>query len=262
MSNSIHPTAIISPKAQLGEGNHIGPFAHIHDGVVMGNNNQLMTGAVLKSGVVMGDNNTLHEYAVLGGEPQVLGFDIDTTYLKIGSGNVFHEYVTVHRSFKENESTEIGNDNFFMSSAHIGHDCIVGSNIVMASSVAIGGHVTIDDRAFISGGVMVHQFVHIGRYAMIGGNSKITQDVLPFMTTDGNPALVRGLNVVGLRRAGFDKAKLTKLKQAYRILFNAEQKLDTRLGSLESLSDEHISHLIDFIQGAKRGFHRAKSEST
>jgi UDP-N-acetylglucosamine acyltransferase len=262
VTNSIHPSAIVSPAATLGEGNTIGPFVHIHDDVVLGNNNQLMSGAVLKPGVSMEDDNILHEYVVLGGEPQDLGYAGHSSWVKIGSANVFREYVTVHRSHKQDGTTAIGNHNFLMANAHIGHDCILYDNIIIAPSTGIGGHVSIDDRAFISGGVMVHQFVHIGRFAMIGGNSKITQDVLPFMTTDGNPAQVHGLNVVGLRRGGFNKAMLGKLKQAYRILFNNEQRLDARLAELTAMSDPQVNHLVDFISAAKRGFHRAKSESS
>lgn len=262
MSNSIHPSAIISPQAKLGDGNTIGPFVHIHEGVSIGNDNRLMSGAVVKPGVSMGNDNTLHEYVVLGGEPQDLGFNGHTSFVKIGSGNVFRESVTVHRSKSENETTSIGNENFLMANVHVGHDCQLGDNVVIASSSGLGGFVSVDDRAFISGGVMVHQFVHIGRFAMIGGNSKITQDVLPFMTTDGNPAEVHGLNIVGLRRGGFDKAKLTKLKQAYRILFSTEHKLDAKLDKLRAMSDEHVSHLVDFIAAAKRGFHRTKPESS
>lgn len=261
MTNSIHPTAIISPQAVLGEGNTIGPFVQIHDDVTIGNNNQVMSGAVIKPGVTMADENTLHEHVVLGGEPQDLGFNGHSSFVNIGSGNVFRENVTVHRSKTENEITRVGNQNFLMANVHVGHDCQLANNVVIAPSSGLGGFVSVDDRAFISGGVMVHQFVRIGRFAMIGGNSKITQDVLPFMTTDGNPAQVHGLNIVGLRRAGFDKATLTKLKQAYRILFNNEQKLDARLAMLQALSDDQVMLLVDFISASKRGFHRSKSES-
>lgn len=261
MSNSIHPSAIVSPAAELGEGNIIGPFVHIHDNVRIGNHNQLMTGSVIKPGVTMGDSNTLHEYSVLGGEPQDLGFDGHSSFVEIGSGNVFRESVTVHRSKTENGITRIGNENFLMANVHIGHDCQLANNVVIAPSSGLGGFVSVDDKAFISGGVMVHQFVNIGRFAMIGGNSKITQDVLPFMTTDGNPAQVHGLNIVGLRRAGFNKASLAELKQAYRILFASNEKLENKLAQLSESPGEAVEHLIKFIGSAKRGFHRAKTET-
>lgn len=261
MSNSIHPTAIVSPHAELGEGNTIGPFVHIHDNVRIGNDNQFMTGSVIKPGVTLADNNTVHEYAVLGGEPQDLGFAGHVSFVEIGSGNVFRESVTVHRSKTENETTRVGNENFLMANVHIGHDCQLANNIVIAPSSGLGGFVTVADRAFISGGVMVHQFVNIGRLAMVGGNSKITQDVLPFMTTDGNPAQVHGLNVVGLRRAGFNKTMLSELKQAYRVLFNGNDRLDNKLDELRQLPGEAVAQLVEFIGAAKRGFHRGKSET-
>lgn len=261
MSNSIHSTAIVSPKAELGEGNTIGPFVHIHDDACLGNNNHLMTGSVIKPGVTMADNNILHEYSVLGGEPQDLGYNGHVSYVEVGSGNVFRESVTVHRSKTENETTTIGNENFLMANVHIGHDCQLANNVVIAPSSGLGGFVTVGDKAFISGGVMVHQFVNIGRFAMIGGNSKITQDVLPFMTTDGNPAQVHGLNIVGLRRGGFNKTMLSELKQAYRVLFTSNEKLENKLEELDKLPGDAVAHLVEFISAAKRGFHRGKSET-
>lgn len=261
MSNSIHSTAIISPAAELGEGNIIGPFVHIHDDVRIGDNNQLLTGSVVKPGVRMANNNTLHEYSVIGGEPQDLGFDGHVSFVEIGSGNVFRESVTVHRSKTAGETTRLGSDNFLMANVHIGHDCQLGNNVVIAPSSGLGGFVTVADRAFISGGVMVHQFVNIGRFAMVGGNSKITQDVLPFMTTDGNPAQVHGLNIVGLRRGGFDRAMLSELKQAYRILMGSNDKLDSKLAQLQALPGEAVTQLVEFITNAKRGFHRGKPET-
>lgn len=261
MSNSIHPTAIVSPRAEIGEGNNIGPFVHIHDNVRIGNNNQLLTGSVIKPGVSIENDNSLHEYSVLGGEPQDLGFNGHTSFVEVGSNNVFRESVTVHRSKTEGEITRVGNENFLMANVHIGHDCQLANNVVIAPSSGLGGFVTVGDKAFISGGVMVHQFVNIGRFAMIGGNSKITQDVLPFMITDGNPAYVHGLNIVGLRRGGFDRAMLSELKQAYRILFGSNDKLENKLGKLTDLSGDAAAYLVEFISAAKRGFHRGKSET-
>jgi len=256
VSNSIHASAIISPDAKLGDGNIIGPFVHIHAGVSLGNNNQLMTGAVVKHGVSLANDNVLHEYAVLGGEPQDLSFDDHISFVKIGSGNIFRENVTVHRSSKQGETTRVGDENFLMANVHIGHDCQLANHIVIAPATGLGGFVQVDDRAFISGGVMVHQFVRIGRLSMIGGNSKITQNALPFMTTDGNPAQVHGLNIVGLRRAGFNKSALNELKQAYAILLASPDALDAKLAKLNALSNEHVLHLSEFAATAKRGFHR------
>lgn len=261
MSNTIHPSAIVSPNARLGSGNQIGPFVHIHDDVELGDDNVLMSGAVIKPGVRMGNHNSLHEHAVLGGEPQDLGFDGHTSYVEIGNGNVFRENVTVHRGAKAGDITRLGNDNFLMANVHIGHNCQLHNNIVIAPSTGLGGFVTADDRAFISGGVMVHQFVNIGRFAMIGGNTKVTQDCLPFMITDGVPARVRGLNVVGLRRGGVGRDSVRALKQAYQLLFNNALSLEQRLEKIAQLDDELTQHMVTFIGNAKRGFHRNKPES-
>jgi UDP-N-acetylglucosamine acyltransferase len=144
-----------------------------------------------------------------------------------------------------------------MSTAHVAHDCVVGNEITIASSAALAGHVTVGNKAFISGGVMVHQFGHVGRYAMIGGNSKITQDVLPFMITDGNPATVRGLNMVGLKRAGFSLADISTLKTAFQVLFK-EGNLASNLAQLDALDHDLARELRDFVLAAERGFHRNK----
>lgn len=260
MSNIIHPTAVVSASARLGKANQIGPFVVIEDDVEMGDNNILHTGAVLRSGTRMGNGNQLHEYAVLAGEPQDLGFDKKLpTYVKIGDGNVLREGVTIHRATKAEMSTILGNNNYFMTHVHIGHDCVIGNNIIMAPDAGIGGHVHIEDRAFISGGVMIHQFAKVGRIAMIGGNAKITQDVLPFMITDGMPGQVRGLNVVGLKRAGFKADDLRVLKQAYQLMFRSGLGLDGIIEQLRGLGSDLASHLAEFISDSKRGFHRDKA---
>jgi len=258
--NTIHPTAIVDPKSELGTGNTIGPYAVIEADVVLGNNNQLHTGAVLKNGCRIGDENQFYEYAVMAGLPQDVSFDKQAqTFVEIGNNNEFREYTTVNRAtLKEDGITRLGNNNYLMAHAHIGHDCVLSDNIVMVISSGIAGHVHVAERAFISGGVMVHQFVNIGQYAMIGGNAKITQDVLPFFITDGVPASVKGINVVGLKRAGFKKSDISDLKQAYRVLFNAGLPLEQITSELSAVKSSIINDLSDFIQQSKRGFHRAE----
>ena len=260
MSNNIHPTAIISNKAQLGSGNDIGAFVVIEDDVVLGNNNILLSGVVLKSGTSIENGNKIHEHAVIGGLPQDLGFDaITPSFVKIGSNNTLREFVTIHRASQENASTKLGNENYLMTQVHIAHDCELENNVVIAPSTGLGGFVTVEDKAFISGGVMVHQFVHIGSLAMLGGNAKITQDVLPFMMADGNPAQISGLNKVGLRRAGFKTDDIKALKRAYQLVFNSDSKLEQRLSEISQLEHDSAQHLVSFIQASKRGFHRDKS---
>lgn len=260
MSNTIHPTALVSDKASLGNGNNIGAFVVIEDDAVLGDNNILLSGAVLKSGTCIENNNKIHEHAVIGGLPQDLGFDAKTqSFVKIGSNNTLREFVTIHRASQENASTILGNENYLMTQVHIAHDCELENNVVIAPSTGLGGFVTVEDKAFISGGVMVHQFVHIGSLAMLGGNAKITQDVLPFMMADGNPAQISGLNKVGLRRAGFKTDDIKALKKAYQLVFNNDSKLEQRLSELSQLEHVSVQHLVSFIQASKRGFHRDKS---
>lgn len=259
MSNTIHPTAVVSEQARLGSGNRIGPFVVIEDDVEMGNDNTFYTGAVVRSGSRLGDGNRLHEHAVLGGEPQDLGFDPTLqTFAILGSGNVLRESVTVHRASKEKMATRLGDNNYLMAQAHIAHDCLLGNNVVLAPNAAIGGFVSVDDRAFISGGVMVHQFARVGRLAMIGGNTKLTQDALPFMITDGVPGEVRGLNLVGLKRAGYTLEDIRVLKQAYKLLFRSGLALQEIVTQLHALGSAHADHLSDFIADSKRSFHRSR----
>jgi len=256
--NTIHSTAIIDSNAELGSGNTIGAHCVIEADVVLGDNNQLLTGAVLKSGCRIGNDNIFYEYSVMAGLPQDVSFDKNAkTVLEIGNNNEFREYTTVNRaSLKENGITKLGNHNYLMAHAHIGHDCVLADNIVMVISAGIAGHVHVGKNAFISGGVMVHQFVKIGQYAMIGGNAKITQDVLPFFITDGVPAFVKGINVVGLKRAGFKKSDISELKQAYRLIFNSESSLEQIHTALVAIKSKLINELNVFLGGSKRGFHR------
>jgi len=258
MSNQIHATAVVASSAVLGENNTIGPLVIIEAGAVLGNNNHVAAHAVIKKSVRLKDDNKLSEHVVLGGIPQYAGFDAATpTFLDIGSNNIFREAVTINCALHEGQSTRIGDGNFLMHAMHIGHDCIIRNNITFGPSTGIGGHVEIFDQAFISGGVMVHQFGRIGRFAMIGGNAKITQDVLPFMITDGNPACVRGINLVGLKRAGFGLSDIKILKQAYQLLFQGGN-LEDHLQAIQALSHELTDDLCEFIAQSKRGFHRRK----
>lgn len=260
MSNKIHSTALISDKAKLGKGNEIGAFIVIEDDVVMGDNNILLSGVVLKSGTRLGNENNIHEHTVIGGLPQDLGFDASTpSYTELGNKNTLREFVTIHRASQENETTKLGNENYLMTQVHLGHDCQLENNVIIAPSSGLGGFVHVENKAFISGGVMVHQFVHIGSLAMLGGNAKITQDILPYMMADGNPAHISGLNKVGLRRAGFKLEDIKALKKAYQLIFNNELKLDERLTQLSELTHSSAEHLLSFIQASKRGFHRDKA---
>jgi UDP-N-acetylglucosamine acyltransferase len=234
----IHSTAIIEDNVEIGPDCEIGAYA------------------VIKSFTRLGARNRVYEHAVVGGEPQDVKFKGERSFLEIGDDNIIREFSTLHRASGEGETTRIGSRNFFMIGVHVAHNCVVGDDNIFANEVALAGHITIEDRVFLSNGVGAHQFVRMGRLAMVGGKSKIVQDVLPFFITDGNPPRVRGLNTVGLTRAGFSEAQRRTLKNAYRTLFKSGTLLEEALTELEQIDDENVSHLIRFIRGSKRGITR------
>jgi UDP-N-acetylglucosamine acyltransferase len=255
--SEIHSTALISPRAELDAGVRVGPFAVIEADVVIGAGCEIGAHAVVKRYTQMGARNRVFEHATLGGEPQDVKFKGEASQLVIGDDNLIREYVTLHRASGEGAATRIGSRNFLMIDVHVAHNCEIGDDNIFANEVALAGHITIEDHAFLSNNVGCHQFIRIGRYAMVGGKSKIVQDVLPFFTTDGNPARVRGLNSVGLRRAGFDATARRNLKRAYQLLFRSNLSLAAALAELEQIDDEHVRHLGQFIRNSKRGFTRA-----
>jgi UDP-N-acetylglucosamine acyltransferase len=251
---SVHPTAIVSPQARLGDGVTIGPFAVVEDGTVIGDACEIRAHAVVKRGTRLGAGNRVHEGAVLGGEPQDLSFRGQDTGLVIGDRNVIREGVTIHRSTKEGGATVVGSDCFLMACVHVAHDNRVGDRAILANNVMLAGHVELGERAFLGGGSGVHQFCRVGRLAMVGGNAKVVQDCLPFVVTDGHPARARCLNVVGLRRAGVDAAQLRALREAYRLLTRAGLRLETALEEIARLRDPLADELVAFVCSSKRGF--------
>ena len=234
----IHPTAIIEDNVEIGPDCEIGAYA------------------VIKQFTRLGARNRIFEHAVIGGEPQDVKFRGETSYLEIGDDNLIREFCTFHRANGEGQTTRIGSRNFFMVGVHVAHNCVIGDDNIFANEVALAGHITIEDHVFLSNSVGAHQFVRMGRYAMVGGKSKIVQDVLPFFITDGNPPRVRGVNSVGLRRAGFSDDARRALKDAYRRLFREATPVGEVLQQLEQVDDENVAHLVGFIRGSKRGFTR------
>jgi UDP-N-acetylglucosamine acyltransferase len=236
---------------------HIHPTAIIEDNVEIGPDCEIGAYAVVKRFTRIGARNRIFEHTVLGGEPQDVKFKREQTYLEMGDDNLIREFCTFHRANGEGETTRIGSRNFFMVGVHVAHNCVIGDDNIFANDVALAGHITIEDHVFLSNDVGAHQFVRMGRYAMIGGKSKIVQDVLPFFITDGNPPRVRGLNSVGLTRAGFSEEKKRALKNAFRTLFKSGVPLVDVLRDLEQVEDENVAHLVKFIRDSKRGFIRA-----
>ncbi len=253
----IHQTAVVDSSAKLGANVRIGPFVVIESDVEIGNDCEVGAHAVIKSFTRLGARNRVFEHAVLGGEPQDVKFKGEKSFLQIGDDNLIREFCTFHRASGEGAVTRIGSRNFFMVGIHIAHNCEIGDDNIFANEVALAGHIVVEDHVFLSNNVGAHQFVRFGRYSMVGGKSKIVQDVLPFFTTDGNPPRVRGLNSVGLRRANFSPDSREALKTAYRLLFRSSLPLEEALGEVEHLENEHVSHLVSFIRASKRGFTRA-----
>ena len=235
----IHSTAIIEDNVEIGPDCEVGAYA------------------VIKRFTRLGARNRVYEHAIVGGEPQDVKFKGEESFLEIGDDNIIREFCTLHRASGAGETTRIGSRNFFMVGVHVANNCVIGNDNIFANEVALAGHITIEDRVFLSNGVGAHQFVRMGRYAMVGGKSKIVQDVLPFFITDGNPPRVRGLNTVGLTRAGFSEEKRRALKNAYRALFKSTVPLAEVLAELDQIDDENVAHLVEFIRGSKRGFIRA-----
>ena len=251
---NVDSAAIIHPSVTVPDDVKIGPYAVIEDAVEIGPGCSIGAHSVVKRFTKLGARNRIAEHAVIGGEPQDVKFKDEQTWLRIGDDNLVREFCTIHRACGPGEVTEIGSRNFFMIGVHIAHNCRVGDDNTFANGVALAGHITVEDHVFLSNNVGAHQFVRFGRYAMVGGKSKIVKDVLPFFITDGNPARVRGVNIVGLRRAGFSNDERMAIRRAYKTLFRAQLPLAHALSELQRLNDKNVSHLIDFIGGSQRGF--------
>lgn len=255
---NIHPSAIISPRAEIAPDVHVGPYAVIEDDARIGAGCEIGAHACIKRFTTLGERNRIFEHATIGGEPQDVKFKGEKSRLIIGDDNLIREYATIHRASGEGEATRVGSRNFIMIGVHIAHNCVVGDDNIFANGAALAGHITVEDHVFLSSNVGAHQFVRIGRFAMVGGKSKIVQDVLPFFTTDGNPPSVRGLNSVGLRRGGFSSEQRRLLKSAYRTLFCIGLPLEDALCEVEQMGDEHVQHLVNFIRASRRGITRSR----
>jgi UDP-N-acetylglucosamine acyltransferase len=251
---SIHPLAIVSPSAQIGPGVKIGPFCVVEDNVRIGADSILESRAIVKSGTILGQRNRVFEGAILGGLPQHIHIPERPGQVIIGSDNVFRENVTVHRALDEQHATTIGDHCLLMVNSHVAHDCRVGNHVILTNNVMIAGHVTVGDRVFMSGASGIHQFCNIGTLAMVGGQAHLVQDVPPYVTVDGLSSLIVGLNVVGLRRAGFDQAKIQQLKDAYRLIYRSGLMWKEILERLRTEFAQGPAALFyEFLSATKRG---------
>ena len=251
----IHPTAIVDPKAQIGEGVEIGPFCILEAGTQIGAGSTLESNVIIKRGTSIGTNCRLMPHVILGGEPQDLKFKGEESFVRIGNNNILREMVTIHRATGEGQATVIGDDNLLMAYVHFGHNCVVGNGNMISNSTGVSGHVTIEDKCVIGGFVGIHQFVHIGKMAIVGGLSKVVQDVPPFCMSDGRPSKIHGLNVRGLRRNGVDQEQRNQISKAFKLLYRSELNTSQALERIaEEVPDsETLEYLISFIVRVREG---------
>ncbi|MCU1326474.1 MAG: acyl-[acyl-carrier-protein]--UDP-N-acetylglucosamine O-acyltransferase [Bryobacterales bacterium] len=254
-SATIAPTARVHPDAVIGPGARIGEFCVVEQDVVLGVGCVLEPYVFVKRWTTLGDNNEISAGTVLGTDPLDKNFKGARSYLRIGNGNKIREHHTISRGTQPESLTTLGDDNYVMTSGHIAHNCTIGNNVVIASCALIAGYVEVEDQAFISGGVVVHQFSKIGRLAMIGGNTRVNLDVPPFFLYSGFNVAPVGLNIVGLRRAGFTATRVAALKTAYQLLYRRGLKLDDAVAQIEALGDD-AKQLADFVNRSKRGICR------
>jgi UDP-N-acetylglucosamine acyltransferase len=251
---SIHPTAVIDAKAEIDGEVDIGPYVVIDGPVKVHRGTRVMAHAYLTGWTEIGANNEIHPGAVLGNSPQDKAYKGQETYLKIGAGNIFREYVQVHRGTTAGSATVIGNNNFLMATAHVGHNCQLADNVILANGALLGGYVEVGNNVFLSGNCVVHQFVRIGDYALMRGLSGTSRDVPPYAIIDWQHT-VRGVNLVGLKRAGFDEKRIRAIREAFRILFRKGRNLALAITEVEESGrvNEDVSALLNFIKASKRG---------
>jgi UDP-N-acetylglucosamine acyltransferase len=256
-SAHIAPTARVHPGAIVGPAVHIGEYCVIEPDTVIGPGCLLEPYVFVKRWTTLGRDNQVSAGTVLGTDPLDKNFNGERSYLRIGDGNKIREHFTISRGTPPESATEIGNDNFIMTSGHIAHNCKIGNQTVIASCVLLGGYVEVEDQAFLSGGVLVHQFSRIGRLAMISGNTRVNLDAPPFFTFAGFQIAPKGLNRVGLKRAGLQAPDVSILKQAYQLLYKSNLKLNDALGRIESqIPTAETLHLVTFIRRSQRGICR------
>ena len=249
----IHPTALIDARAEIDPQADIGPYVVIDGPVHVGPRTRVLAHATLTGWTTIGADNVIHMGAVVGHTPQDLAFTGEESYLRIGDRNVIREHAQIHRGTKPGSATVVGNDNYFMSNAHVAHNCAIGEGVIVAGGALLAGYVEVGDQAFISGNCVVHQYVRIGRLAILRGLSRTSRDVPPFCIMDGTHT-VRAINRVGLRRAGFTGAQVRALQNAFVRLFGRAGNLSHAIAAVESEPvSPDVRYLIDFIRASKRG---------
>lgn len=251
----IHPTAVIDPGAEISGDVEIGPYVVIEDNVKIGPRVKIWANAYICSFTEIGEDSEIHMGAVVGHLPQDISFRKKRSYLVIGKRNIIREYATIHRGTQEDSVTLIGDGNFIMGFVHIGHNCKLGNDIVIANASALSGYVEVGDKAFISAHAAIHQFARIGAVSMLAAKTRVSKDVPPYMLAKGEDCKIYGMNIVGLRRAGFSQEVRNKIKRAHNILYRSGYKLSQAIEELEKAGlGEEVRYLIDFLKkDSKRG---------
>ncbi|MDD5729938.1 MAG: acyl-ACP--UDP-N-acetylglucosamine O-acyltransferase [Candidatus Omnitrophica bacterium] len=260
---NLHKTAIISKKAKLGKGVTCGPYSIIGDGVVIGDAVKIGAHCVIDGNTTIGANCEFLTGAVVGSRPQDLKYKGEKSFLEIGENNIIREYCTLNPGTKDGGKTVVGDNNLLMAYSHVAHDCMVGSNCVIANNGTLAGHVIVEDNVVIGGLVAIHQFVRVGKLSIIGGCSKVVQDIPPFSTCDGHPAMVYGLNLVGLKRNGISRKSIMDLRSAYKTLFNSGLTVKHAIEEIEKEASPagEVMYLVNFAKASQRGLsHSCRSD--
>jgi UDP-N-acetylglucosamine acyltransferase len=255
VSAAIHPTAMVHPLADIGVGATIGPYAIIGPQVTVGDRCRIGPRVTLQQNVRLAEAVSVGDGSILGGDPQDLKYDGEETWVEVGAGTIIREYSTINRATAATYKTTVGARCFIMTYVHLAHDCHVGDDVVIANATQCAGHVTIHDRAILSGLNAVHQFVTIGTYAFVGGGSRVNQDIPPYVKAVGNPMELYGLNSVGLQRAGFPGDTIAALKRAYRLFFNSDLNLSQALerARADLPSSPEVERFLAFVESSERG---------
>jgi UDP-N-acetylglucosamine acyltransferase len=251
----IHPTAVIHPKAELGPDCEIGPYCVVGEHVSIGSRSRLHSHVVIGGHTRLGENNEIFPFASIGLQTQDLKWKGGVTRTEIGSNNTFREYVTVHSATGEGEVTRVGCDNHILAYCHIAHNVVLGNNVIMSNVGTLAGHVIVEDYAVVGGLAAIHQFCRIGKMSIVGGCSKVVQDVPPFMLADGNPAETRTVNKIGMERNGVSEEAQAILRQAFKILFREGLTIPNALTRIEQdlAQVPEVQHLVNFVRTSERG---------
>jgi UDP-N-acetylglucosamine acyltransferase len=251
----IHPTAIVHPNAKLDRGVEIGPYCVVGENVSVGRGTVLQAHVVVNGWTSIGEDCSIYPFATIGAASQDKKYGGERAYTRIGSRTIVREYVSIQRATGEDQVTAVGDDCLLLAYVHIAHNCVLGNGITMSNLAQLAGHCVIEDNASIAGMAGLHQFVRVGRYAFIGGDSKVTRDVPPFFLVEGNPATPYGLNSVGLRRANFSEPERSEIKKLYKMLNGSKMKLADAIEAMRAeVSTESGRHMLEFLQGeSQRG---------